>query len=186
MKEAAAKEKGDGDDDDDAVANEEEDSQFFNMASKAMKRLTSREDNSASSGLLEPAKSNSVPAKKVFKSPSKSSMPLQMLTGNQRGSFLSRNSATLDKLAALTKGKSDSRSGSGAKNTNKFVFSSISPSKSSSESNAANAEGGDSGDQAPTLRSQKRKSAPTDKSVKKARVDRTLDENSRDTIFGHL
>lgn len=53
---------------------------------------------------------------------------------------MSRNTATLDKLAAMTKGKSDGRSGSGAKNTNKFVFASVSPAKPAAESTAAAAD----------------------------------------------
>ena len=113
-------------------------------------------------------------------------MPL-FQTGNQRGSFLTRNTATLDKLAAMTKTKTESRSGSGAKNTNKFVFAALSPSKGQQSDIPVAEEGAGSPVEG---KKQKRKSAASSsealKAKKVARVDRTLDENSRDTVFGHL
>ena len=50
-----------------------------------------------------------------------------MQSGNQKGSFLSRESGTLEKLAEMTRGKSEAKTGSTAKNTNNFVFAAVSP-----------------------------------------------------------
>ena len=51
----------------------------------------------------------------------------RMQSGNQKGSFLSRESGTLEKLAEMTRGKSEAKTGSTAKNTNNFVFAAVSP-----------------------------------------------------------
>merc|ERR1712083_1294511 len=106
---------------------DQDDSQFFNMASKALKKLkrrTSMNTNETSSV------SNPLPEsklqQKIFKSP-KVAKPLQILSGNQKGSFLSRESGTLEKLAEMTRGKSEAKTGSTAKNTNNFVFAAVSP-----------------------------------------------------------
>jgi hypothetical protein len=50
-------------------------------------------------------------------------------TGNKRGSFLSRDSSTLEKLAEMTKSASSTKSGSGAKNSKNFIFAVLSPPK---------------------------------------------------------
>merc|ERR1712083_1186289 len=71
---------------------------------------------------------------KIFKSP-KASKPLQILSGNQKGSFLSRESGTLEKLAEITRGKSEAKTGSTAKNTNNFVFAAVSPPPKSGKNN---------------------------------------------------
>ena len=48
------------------------------------------------------------------------------LSTSSRGSFLSRNAATLDRLAAMTRARGEVRAGSGAtKNTRNFVFSAV-------------------------------------------------------------
>lgn len=54
----------------------EEDSQFFNMASKAMKRLTSREERAQEAA---PKATAAAGAAKPFKEPSTKTVPLQML-----------------------------------------------------------------------------------------------------------
>ena len=100
-----------------------------------------------------------------------------MQSGNQKGSFLSRESQTLEKLAEMTKSKSESKTGTTAKNTNNFVFAALSPPpKNSHESNGGDAQ-------------EKRKKSSTQTKgpqKKKQKFDRTLDENSQNTIFGLL
>merc|ERR1712029_350261 len=46
------------------------------------------------------------PSIKEFKSP-KAKIPLQIISGNKKGSFLTRESQTLEKLAEMTKGKAN-------------------------------------------------------------------------------
>merc|ERR1712150_115353 len=145
-----------------------DDSQFFNMASKALKKLNSRKSTS----VVE----NNKPIKDtVFKSP-KSKTPLQILSGNKKGSFLSREEETLEKLAEMTRNKSEAKTGVTAKNTNNFVFTAKSPSKTElMDENKSN-------------ETKKSKSKATihkqGPPQKKAKVSRTLDENSQNTIFG--
>ena len=106
-------------------------------------------------------------------------------TGNKKGSFLSRNSAALDKLAELTKGKNDARSGSGAKNTSNFVFAALSPGKAEA--------GGDKDSKAaaasePKAVAKRKRAAVANAAAaaKEAKKPRTIDENSRDSIFGFM
>lgn len=148
------------------LVNEDEDSQFFNMASKAMKKLDSK---AAKRGLS----TSSLPKAKDFKSP-KAKMPLQLMSGNQRGSFLSRCSGSLEKLAEMTKGKSESHAGTTAKNTNNFVFAAISPSKTNVGKQETKAN--------KSIRN--KSSSKREPATKKVKIDRTLDENSDHTIFG--
>ena len=82
-----------------------------------------------------------------------------------RGSFLARGDASLDKIAQFNKVKDD-RVGSGAKGRN-FVFAAISPPKQTDDSSPGE---------------KKVKPPPS----KKARRCRTLDENSKGTIFNLL
>lgn len=92
-------------------------------------------------------------------------------SSNQRGSFLSRTSAKLDKLAELTKSKSDGATGSTAKKSRNFVFAALSPEKGSEDRVVEE------------VKTKKKKSVQP--APKKAKMDsRTLDENSMDTIFG--
>lgn len=95
---------------------------------------------------------------------------------NQKGSFLSRESETLEKLAEMTKGKSEAKTGTTAKNTNNFVFAAVSPPPKNNEDTSRA-----TGEQ--HKRKKKNATAPTSK---RAKVDRTLDENSQTTIFGLL
>ena len=88
--------------------------------------------------------------------------------GGMRGSFLARGDASLDKIAQFNKVKDD-RVGSGAKGRN-FVFAAISPPKQTTMED----------DSSPGEK--KVKQPPT----KKARRCRTLDENSKGTIFNLL
>lgn len=92
---------------------------------------------------------------------------------NQKGSFLTRKSETLEKLAEMTKGKSEAKTGTTAKNTNNFVFAAVSPPPKNNEDTSS----------AEHKRKKKNATAPASKRPK---VDRTLDENSQTTIFGLL
>jgi len=158
------------------------DSQFFNMASKALKKLKRRTSmNETSSANPQPAQLQ----QKIFKSP-KAAKPLQILSGNQKGSFLSRESGTLEKLAEMTRGKSEAKTGSTAKNTNNFVFAAVSPPPKSAGKNNEEDE-----KQETSSRGKKNKSKSSHQSggpaQKRARMDRTLTkENSQTTIFGLL
>jgi hypothetical protein len=77
----------------------------------------------------------------------------------------------------MTKGKSESRMGATAKQSNKFVFTAISPSK---------IEGGDvtSTENNRPMKTKTKASHKSGPPAKKTRKDRTLDESSQNTIFG--
>ena len=183
-----------------------EDSQFFNLASKALKKLnkshvpvtnTSKTSSISSIGgdtLISIAKdigdtnSNTSKDMKITKERN----PLQIVSNNTslgvRGSFLSRCSSDLEKLAEMTKSTSENRSGTGAKNTKNFVFALLSPEKSKKDKN----EMGDpsaipSADSEATKLTSKRasksrnmKNAPD---AKKIKIDRSISENCSDSIF---
>ena len=85
-----------------------------------------------------------------------------------RGSFLARGEASLDKIAQFNKVKDD-RVGTGAKGRN-FVFAAISPPKQGG-GEEENSPGGKKGKPPP---------------AKKVKRCRTLDENSKGTIFNLL
>jgi len=73
----------------------------------------------------------------------------------------------------MTKGKSESKTGTTAKNTNNFVFAAVTPPKKASEDQQKKKKSNKSHQQGPALKKQK--------------FDRTLDENSKNsTIFGLL
>ncbi len=98
--------------------------------------------------------------------------PLQQ-TGNKRGSFLTRDSSTLEKLAEMTKGTGAVKAGSGPKNSKNFIFAVLSPPKE---------------EPAPVEAKEKRKLKSSknlnEPSSKKPKIDRSIDENSSNTIFG--
>jgi hypothetical protein len=102
--------------------------------------------------------------------------------GNQRGSFLSRNTATLNRLAVMTKSKNEGRAGSGAKNTSNFVFARIEP-KTTVE--PVDREAVEISEEQPQKK-RKTAAAASGPAKKKPKVDRKLDENSRDSIFGFM
>ena len=101
---------------------------------------------------------------------------------------MSRESGTLEKLAEMTRGKSEAKTGSTAKNTNNFVFAAVSPPPKSGKNN----EQGTAEDETQqSTRGKKNKSKNNHQSggpaQKRARVDRTLtEENGSSTIFGLL
>ena len=101
-----------------------------------------------------------------------------------KGSFLSRNVATLDKLAELTKTKNEAVVGSTAKKAGRsnFVFAAVSPQKSASNAGGGTESGETAQPAAVTMK--KAKSKPPAK--KKAKTTRSIDENSMDTIFGFM
>ena len=106
-------------------------------------------------------------------------------TGNKRGSFLSRDSSTLEKLAEMTKSASAPKAGSGAKNSKNFIFAVLSPPKGSKDDESSSLPMDE------TREKRKKSSAGVKKSLseplkKKARLDRAIDENSSDTIFGNF
>ena len=70
----------------------------------------------------------------------------------------------------MTKGKSESKTGTTAKNTNNFVFAAVSPPK----------------EKEPSRKKKSNKSHQQGPAEKKPKFDRTLDENSQNTIFGLL
>jgi len=144
---------------------DEEDSQFFQLADRTLQRMSSKDESVNSSELLE--------KEKIFKSPPAKFgplQPLQNLGGGLRGSFLARGEASLDKIAQFNKVKDD-RVGVGAKGRN-FVFAAVSPPK----------QAGDGGDDSPVGKKGKVKPPP----AKKVKRCRTLDENSKGTIFNLL
>jgi len=144
---------------------DEEDSQFFQLADRTLQRMSSKDETVNSSELLE--------KEKIFKSPPAKFgplQPLQNLGGGLRGSFLARGEASLDKIAQFNKVKDD-RVGAGAKGRN-FVFAAVSPPK----------QAGDGGDDSPVGKKGKVKPPP----AKKVKRCRTLDENSKGTIFNLL
>ena len=72
----------------------------------------------------------------------------------------------------MTKGKSESKTGTTAKNTNNFVFAAVTPPKKASEK---------------STKKKSNKSHEQGPAQKKQKFDRTLDENSQNgTIFGLL
>ena len=184
---------------------DKEDSQFFSMATKAMNKLSksssipiSTKVSSMSVGggdtlmaIANDISENNTNKLKQFKSP-KHKMPLQKISSNSvggvRGSFLSRCSSTLEKLAEMTKSASEVRAGTGAKNTRNFVFALLSPEKPKEETIVSNGQSSDLSDLAKPKEKSKgngkySKKAPDSKKLK---IDRTIDENSSDTIFGFL
>ena len=137
------------------VQNEEDNSQFFNLASKAMKKIEGKKKEN-----------NKVPFQQV-------PINKSITSSIQRGSFLSRDEKILDRLAEMTKGTENQKTGSGAKNTNNFVFAALSPGKQ--------AKG-----EVPNERKRGAKTTNNKIPMKKAKINRTIDENSRDTIFGFM
>ena len=103
---------------------------------------------------------------------------------------MSRESGTLEKLAEMTRGKSEAKTGSTAKNTNNFVFAAVSPPpKSGNYKNNEQAEtGAENQNQNQGKQGKKNKSKhQSGPAQKRARVDRTLtEENGSTTIFGLL
>ena len=181
-----------------------DDSQFFNLATKALQKLNKSNvtisNSHTGSATLPSAGGDTIlaiandisdhnsNAQKQFRSP-KGRAPLQIVSSNPssvRGSFLSRGSSTLEKLAEMTKSSSEARTGSGAKNTKNFVFALLSPEKkknsdASNTNQAATIEEPKSKSKGSTSRSNK--VAPDSKKIK---IDRSIDENSSDTIFGFM
>merc|ERR1712079_524277 len=144
---------------------DEEDSQFFQMADRTLQRMSSKDDTL---NIVEKVED------KIFKSPPAEFgplQPLQNLGGGLRGSFLARGEASLDKIAQFNKVKDD-KVGTGAKGRN-FVFAAISPPKGG---------GVDEDDESPGGKRGKVKPPP----AKKIKKSRTLDENSKGTIFNLL
>ena len=98
---------------------------------------------------------------------------------NKKGSFLSRENETLEKLAEMTKSKSESKTGVTAKNTNNFVFAIKSPSKGEEDKS------GLIETKSKVSKSKPKSSHNLGPPQKKQKVNRTL-ENSHNTIFGHI
>ena len=113
-----------------------------------------------------------------------------MQSGNQKGSFLGRESGTLEKLEEMTRSKSEAKTGSTAKNTNNFVFAAVSPPPKMATGKKNNEQAETASTVAQSKSSRKSKSKNNHQSgpaQKRARVDRALtDENSQTTIFGLL
>jgi len=183
----------DGDSDND-------DSQFFSLATKALKKLNRSNSSvvhaptptSVSGGggdtlisIANDIRDHNSAASKEFKSP-KGRLPLQIVSSNPvgsvRGSFLSRCSSQLEKLAEMTKSSSENRTGTGAKKSRNFVFAVLSPEKSKNTKDT---------EPMPTTSAVPEKLKSKSKGVgkpdsKKIKIDRSIDENSSDTIFGHM
>ena len=183
----------DGDSDND-------DSQFFSLATKALKKLNRSNSSvvhaptptSVSGGggdtlisIANDIRDHNSAASKEFKSP-KGRLPLQIVSSNPvgsvRGSFLSRCSSQLEKLAEMTKSSSENRTGTGAKKSRNFVFAVLSPEKSKNTKDT---------EPMPTTSAMPEKLKSKSKGVgkpdsKKIKIDRSIDENSSDTIFGHM
>lgn len=140
------------------------------MAQKALKRLDSKTIKSSISKTTKKTSVESPTKSKVF--------PLRPMTSNQRGSFLGREAATLERLAEMTKGVDNQRSGTGAKkNTKNFVFTTVSPTKVRPE---------DDEDEKSTSKRKKTTPIVNPKGAKKPKIVRSIDENSSNTIFGKL
>ena len=90
---------------------------------------------------------------------------------------MSREEETLEKLAEMTRNKSEAKTGVTAKNTNNFVFTAKSPSKTEVIDEENNSKETKKSKSKATIHKQ----GPPQK---KAKVSRTLDENSQNTIFG--
>merc|ERR1712142_855339 len=145
---------------------EEEDSQFFQLADRTLQRMSSKDETLNAGG-------DKADNERIFKSPPSKFGPLQPLHnlgGGLRGSFLARGEASLDKIAQFNKVKDD-RVGVGAKGRN-FVFAAISPPK----------QGTVEDEDSPGGKKGKVKPPPS----KKMKMSRTLDENSKGTIFNLL
>ena len=104
---------------------------------------------------------------------------------------MSRESGTLEKLAEMTRGKSEAKTGSTAKNTNNFVFAAVSPPPKSgnykNNEQAAETTGAENQNQGKKNKSKSNKNHQAGPAQKRARVDRTLtEENGSSTIFGLL
>ena len=97
----------------------------------------------------------------------------------------------MDKIAAITKSKEDSRTGSGAKNSRNFVFARLDKQLGEEEEDEdiekeANLELSATNT---VFNREKKKSQKTkfqEPPKKMTKITRSLDENSRDTIFGHM
>ena len=187
---------------------DKDDSQFFSLATKAMKKIHKKTHSSSNTTVPKASSSgggdtllaiandiseHNSNTSKQFKSP-KRKLPLQIVSNNSagtvRGSFLTRCSSTLEKLVEMTKSASEVRTGTGAKNTKNFVFALLSPEKSKECAGAGNANSTESS--APTktkakfkgnAKSETGSNAPDSKKIK---IDRAIDENSSDTIFGFM
>ena len=127
--------------------------------------MTSRDD-SPSVAAVDP-KEKSL-REKVFKSPGSKFGPLQPLQNmgkTVRGSFIARGEASLGKIAQFNKIKEEAV-GSGAKGNN-FVFARVSPQKEVDQKGT-------------------KKRVKQEPPAKKQKVCRTLDQNSKGTIFNLL
>merc|ERR1712142_1162152 len=151
---------------DDDGMEQEEDTQFFQLADRTLQRMSSKDETLNAGG-------DKADNERIFKSPPSKFGPLQPLHnlgGGLRGSFLARGEASLDKIAQFNKVKDD-RVGVGAKGRN-FVFAAISPPK----------QGTVEDEDSPGGKKGKVKPPPS----KKMKMSRTLDENSKGTIFNLL
>ena len=176
-----------------------DDSQFFSLATKALKKLNRSNSSVANAQTLPLVSSgggdtlisiaNDIrdhnTTSKEFKSP-KGRLPLQIVSSNSvssvRGSFLSRGSSQLEKLAEMTKSSSETRTGTGAKKSSNFVFAILSPKKSKKANDT---------EPMPSISAEPEKlkskaKGPGKPDSKKIKIDRSIDENSSDTIFGHM
>ena len=140
-------------------------SQFFKVADETLQRMTSKDD---SPSLPEVDPKEKDVREKVFKSPGSKFCPLQPLQNlgkTVRGSFIARGEASLGKIAQFNKIKEEVV-GTGAKGNN-FVFARVSPQKEVEEKGT-------------------KKRVNQEPPAKKLKVCRTLDQNSKETIFNLL
>ena len=85
----------------------------------------------------------------------------------------------MERLAEMTKGVDNQRTGTGAKKSTKnFVFTTVSPTKGQGDD--------DEGKSSTNAKRKKTTPAGNPAAAKKAKVARSIDENSCDTIFGKL
>ena len=188
-----SRKRGYEDDDEDVGEGEDDkDSQFFKLADKTLMRMISKDDSAdITDDAGDAFKPKPQQDNKVFKSPTKFGplQPLQNMVTKAfifdflfkkrsqlfqgktiRGSFIARGEQSLDKIAQFNKVKDD-KVGSGVKGTN-FVFAPVSPAKDVVQD-----------DESVKRKTRSSKSGPP---AKKQKTNRTLDENTKGTIFNLL
>jgi len=147
---------------------DEDDSQFFAKAKKVLNKAREKKDFTKCKSPLQTRVSqyNFIRLFKLL------IVNYYFQSVNQRGSFLTRAEDTLKRIAEMTKGSVEGKTGTGAKNTHNFVFAALSPGKKEAEKVA---------------RKRKMQRPKDDEgSFKKPRLPRAIDENSSDTIFGKM
>ncbi|XP_033733550.1 claspin-like [Pecten maximus] len=158
---------------------EGDDSQFFKFGKVFLKRRESDTSNTSSSVPRTPTEPDIAPKRKDTPTPN-----LIKLSGQKRGSFLSRNKDSLAKIAEFNKGSTIVNPG-GPRNSRNLTFQVISPGK-----DKENKSGTKDSSTKPTLGPKLRKAhTPNTKNkpaAKKPRLEKKESSFSQNSIFNHI